>query len=338
MRIAIVNDSRMAVEVIRRVLVQVPEHQIAWAAYDGEEAVRKCAEDTPDLVLMDLHMPVMDGVEATRQIMENSPCAILVVTASVGKHAAKVFEAMGFGALDAVDTPIPEESGQSLDSDSLLGKIATIGKLVGRANRRQSDRGKPRDRKTDVLPLVVIGASTGGPMALAKVLQALPKSFAGGIVLIQHVDVQFSEGLATWLDTQVPIDVRLAYEGCRPEPGVAWVAGTNQHLVLTDELSLSYVSRGYDTPYHPSVDVFFKSVARHWPGQGAAALLTGMGHDGADGLLALRGARWTTFAQDEETSVVYGMPRAAARLGAAQEILPIEKIGAAIAGALAGTD
>ena len=133
MRIAIVNDVPMAVEALRRVVTSVPEYQIAWIAADGEEAVRHCAADVPDLILMDLMMPRMDGAEASRIIMRDSPCAILIVTATVGGHSSKVFEAMGWGALDAVNTPVLERPGEPSRASELLAKIAMLSKLIGKS-------------------------------------------------------------------------------------------------------------------------------------------------------------------------------------------------------------
>src|SRR5579862_450945 len=133
MRIAIVNDMPMAVEALRRVITGVPEYQIAWIAADGEEAVRQCRADPPDLILMDLIMPRMDGAEASRLIMRDSPCAILIVTATVEGHSSKVFEAMGSGALDAVKTPVLDGPGKTGGGSDLLAKIAMLRKLIGRS-------------------------------------------------------------------------------------------------------------------------------------------------------------------------------------------------------------
>lgn len=328
MRIAIVNDMILAVEALRRIVVSVPGYELTWVARDGAEAVERCAADTPDLVLMDLIMPVMDGVEATRRIMKDAPCAILVVTATVSGNTSLVFEAMGHGALDAVNTPVLGASGKLEGGEALLAKIATIGKLIGKTPGLRHRRSVPVERTLaeEVPPLVVIGASTGGPKALADVLSRLPSGFGASIVIVQHVDVQFAPGMAAWLNDQTSLTVRTASEGCRPEVGTALLAGTNDHLILTPGRTLSYSPEPVDFPYRPSVDVFFKSVAAHWPRKGGAALLTGMGRDGAEGLLALRRAGWHTLAQDEASSVVYGMPKAAAEMGAANQILPIQEV------------
>jgi len=257
-------------------------------------------------------------------------CAILIVTASVIDHSAKVFEAMGLGALDAVDTPMVEANGQAIDGEPLLTKIATIGKLIGKSERRARrapTRPKERSKKKSAVPLLVIGSSTGGPMALAKILSKLPADFAAATVIIQHVDVQFSAGLASWLNDQTPLKVELAVSNCQPRLGTVWVAGTNDHLIMKPDWTMAYEKVDDPTPYCPSVDIFFHSVAQYWPDQGTGILLTGMGTDSAHGLKDLHEIGWRTIAQDESTSVVYGMPKAA------DDILPIDAIGPALVAA-----
>ncbi|MCP4346329.1 MAG: chemotaxis response regulator protein-glutamate methylesterase [Desulfobacterales bacterium] len=329
MRIAIVNDLMVAQESLRRIILSVPGHEIAWSARDGSEAVKKAAADTPDLILMDLIMPVMDGVEATRRIMEEYPCPILVVTATVGNNAAKVFEAMGYGALDAVNIPMMGSGAEAQRSRyTLLRKIHIIAKLRG-MSFNASNHIPPSEIAEPAPPLVVIGSSTGGPKALAKILSDLPNAFEAVTVIVQHVDEKFSAGLADWLDAQTLLQVKLAAEGERPETGKVYVAGTNDHLIFTPRLTFSYTPEPGNISYRPSVDVFFESVATHWLTDLSriAVLLTGIGRDGAKGLATLRQAGWHTIAQDEKTSVVYGMPKAAKELNAATEILPIEDIG-----------
>ena len=339
MRIGIVNDSLMAREALRRAVASAVTHQVAWLACDGKEAIQKAATDLPDLILMDLIMPGVDGVEATRQIMEKSPCPILVVTATVSGHLGRVYEAMGLGALDAVDTPSLGPTDSMAGASLLLQKIATIGKLVGRGPRLPVDPAvvagptvaAAGDRRSVSWNLVVLGASTGGPAAIGNVLSDLPDSPDASIVIIQHVDVAFAPGLARWLGDRTGRRIELAAAGDRPLPGRAYLAATNDHLVLDQSCQFRYVAEPIANHYRPSVDVFLTSVIRHWPEPGAAAVLTGMGRDGAAGLLALRQSGWLTIAQDEATSVVYGMPRAAAEVGAAGAILPIHEIGGAIA-------
>ncbi len=328
MRIAIVNDSLMAVEAMRRVLSGTGQHRVAWIARDGAEAVELCAKDRPDLILMDLIMPKVDGVEATRRIMSRSPCAIVVVTANVGINSSKVYEAMGAGALDAVNTPVFEKTDKLDGSAALLAKVDNIGKLISSEGGKKILRQKMAVRSLEVRrkKLVAIGASAGGPTALAKILSALPVNFPAAIVIVQHVDSQFAEGLAHWLGQQTQLQVRLAKEGDQPVAGTVLLAGRDRHLVFSDATRLSYTRSQVETSYCPSVDVFFKSVQRFWEDDAVGVLLTGMGRDGAEGLKALRSRGFHTIAQNEASSAVYGMPKAAMELQAASEILALDKI------------
>jgi len=341
MRIGIVNDSVMACEALRRVVLSAPGQEVAWIARDGEQAVAMARADRPDLILMDLFMPGTDGVEATRQITAESPCPILVVTATVSGHIGKVYQAMGYGALDAVDTPVLGSEGDLTGGSSLLDKIELIGRLIGKAPSRTPDELPPsaalptgRSREPALHPLVVIGASTGGPFALVEVLSRLPKVVRAGIVIVQHVDVMFAPGLKEWLGEQSGRKVTLIQEGMEPSEGETFLSCTDEHLVLGADRRLHHSAEPRSISYRPSVDVFFNSVARHWPRPGVGVLLTGMGRDGAAGLLALRQTGWKTIAQDEETSVVWGMPKAAAELGAAERVLPLSRIAQAIEGLL----
>jgi two-component system response regulator WspF len=331
MRIAIANDMALAVESLRRILQSSGLHDIAWIARDGAEAVKRCAQDRPDLILMDLIMPVMNGADATRQIMANSPCPILVVTSSVGGNADMVFEAMGAGALDAVRTPILAQQGEQ-GAAGLLAKIDTIEKLTRpMSTRRWSTKADESGVSYgDDCNLLAIGSSTGGPRALATILSALPADFPAGIVIIQHVDSQFAGELAAWLNEQCRLQVRIARNGDRPEPGIAMIAGTNDHLIVDACHRLSYSEEPRELVYRPSVDVFFESVAVRWKKEVVGVLLTGMGRDGGMGLLKLRDKGCHTIAEHQSTCAVYGMPKAAVQLNAAVEVLPVNEIAASL--------
>lgn len=325
MRIGIVNDLPIATEALRRVLTLAPEHQLVWTAKDGVEAVAKCACDKPDLLLMDLIMPRMNGVEATRQIMANTPCAILVVTADVDSNAASVFAAMGHGAIDAVDTPLLGSGNMLAGAQPLLKKITAISRLVGNEPVQRGTSGGTSSLDSSN-SLVAIGASAGGPAALATLLQGLPRDFAAAVVIVQHVDARFAPGLADWLGQLSSLPVKLAGEGDRALPGEVLIAGRDDHLVFKSADRLGYTSQPSDHVYRPSVDVFLHSAARYWGGPLVGVLLTGMGADGAQGLKALRTRGCHTIAQDRATSAVYGMPKAAAAISAATDILPLDQI------------
>lgn len=330
MRIGIVNDLALAVEALRRALSQRPDYVVVWTAANGDEAVARCAQEPPDLVLMDLLMPGMDGVEATRQIMAKSPCAVLVVTTSVGGNASRVFEAMGHGALDAVDLPTMAINGEedAEGASALLAKIDLIGRLIG-DRRQKTARSKPSAaRRGTSSRLLAIGASAGGPAAVAEVLGGLPVTFPMAIVVVQHIDEKFAKSMADWLGRFSQCPVRVARPGDTPTTGTVLLAGTNEHLVLRDDGRLDYTCKPVEMPYRPSVDVFFGSVADTWPGQAVGVLLSGMGRDGAIGLKAMRAKGHHTIAQDQASSAVYGMPKAAAELGAAVDILPLVRVAA----------
>lgn len=335
MRIAIVNDVALAREGLRRLIRASEGHEVAWTAGTGAEAVARCAQDLPDLVLMDLIMPEMDGVQATHAIMSATPCPILIVTASVDQNTAMVFEAMGNGALDAVNTPLLAGKHADDGRRALLEKIAVIGMLTGAAPSTPSARqvAHGRQQPQGIGPcLLTIGASSGGPQALAELLAGLPQDFGGAVVIVQHVDAQFAPGLAQWLDGQCALPVRLARQGDRPAPGEVLIAGTNEHLVMLPDGVLDYSARPDDSPYRPSVDVFWHSVNLHWDGEVTAVLLTGMGRDGARGMLELRDRGAHTIAQSRDSCAVFGMPRAAIEMGAAVSVQPLADIAAAVRG------
>jgi len=324
MRVAIANDLPLAVEVLRQAVV-ASGHEVAWVARDGDEAVRKAAADRPDLLLMDLVMPGTDGAAATARIMAATPCPILVVTATVSGNYGLVTAALGAGALDAVGLPTSGADG----SRELLAKIAQVARKL----RGTGDTPVPGKLGPPRAALVLVGASTGGPQAIGELLTQLPATFGAAVVVVQHIAEEFTRGLADWLRPKCRLPLRLARVGDLPAAGEVLIAGRDDHLFLERDGRLNYTAKPLDTPYRPNIDVLFRSAALGRPG--VAVLLTGMGRDGADGLLTLRRAGWTTFAQSEATCAVYGMPDAAAKLGAARYVLSPAEIGQQIAAARA---
>lgn len=330
MKIAIVNDVLLITEALRRVLANTQEHEVIWTASSGEQAIQFCTENRPDLILMDLIMPGMDGVEATRQIMQQTPCAILIVTASPEDNTSMVFRALGAGALDVTATPVL--SGSAAADATLLAKIKTVGKLITADQPANGIAGRPAvppaaSSQHDIDTLVAIGASTGGPIALARILRSWQPPANATAVIVQHIDQAFSSSFANWLASQIDFPVDVVEDGSQLLQGRILLAKTNDHVTLDSTFRLRYRAKPVNYPYRPSIDVFFHCVAQQWKKKAVGILLTGMGRDGAAGLLAMRKAGHLTIAQDQETSAVYGMPRAAAETGAAKMILPLEKIG-----------
>lgn len=334
LRIAIVNDMPLARQVLQQVILGSGRYQIAWVAEDGRQAVELARQDRPDIILMDLIMPELDGVAATREIMQHAACAIVIVTSSVNTNAARVFEAMGAGALDAINTPVLGLSGEKQGHEQLLYKLDTLARLVEATHKVQpldqpQTRHEPMPHKGDYL--IAIGASTGGPAAIRTILSAFPADFPAAFVIVQHVDEQFAPSFAKWLDEEMALPVRLARDGDPIQIGEVLVAGRGEdHLVMNRHQRLNYTAEPESYAYRPSVNVFFESMAQFWTHHAVGILLTGMGRDGGAGLLALKQAGCHTIAQDRETSAIYGMPKTAADLNAANEILPINQIAIAI--------
>jgi two-component system response regulator WspF len=334
MRIGIVNDMPIAVEAIRRAVLARPEHSVAWVATDGGQAISRCRDDLPDVVLMDMVMPGMDGVEATRRIMRDTPCPIVVVTATVEGNSQRVYEALGHGALDAVRTPEFGLRGEIEGWQPLLRKLAHVAMLAHREPAETVDEPSPPPAPILRRPgIVAIGASTGGPQALLQVLRGFPRPCPWPIVVVQHLGAEFVPGLAAWLEQSTGISVRLV-AGLEPlRDGTLYLAQREAHLVCETPTTVTVSDEPTDSLHRPSVDVLFGSLRVH-DAAGVAVLLTGMGRDGADGLLGLRRAGWWTIAQDRATSVVWGMPGEAVRIGAAIETLGLDAIGPAVTAAM----
>lgn len=334
MRVGIVNDLRMATEVLRRTVAETEGFTVAWVAYDGEHAEMHHRADPADIVLMDLVMPGIDGAETTAHIMKIKPCAILVVTATVTGNRQLVFGAMGNGALDAVTTPDLKHPDSIAE---FRRKLLSVSRLVG----QKKNSAKPLSpskahgavmsrRHYGKFPVVGIGASTGGPQALATVLRKLPSDFPAAVVIVQHLDCQFVPGLQRWLAHECALPIHLAKENEAVRQGHVYLAETRDHLVIRRSLDgsphLHYVVEPEDSPHRPSADVFLNSLAALRNTDCVGVVLTGMGRDGAEGLLALRRSGALTLAQDQASSVVYGMPRAALEVGAVDENLSLEAI------------
>jgi len=328
-KIAIVNSAGIVVEAQRQALTRRPAHEVIWVARTAREALARCSVQLPDVMLLGLDDPDISSA-ASGRLFDGLGFPIVIVASNVAANAGRVLEAMSGTAVDAVDAPM-----DAALTTNFLRKIDIVERLIttwatGGTEDQLGTTGifAPSPR------LVCIGASAGGPAALATVLGALPADFSAAIVIVQHVDERFARSLVEWLAPRSRIPVRAVTEGERPAKGVALVAATDSHLVLNKQERLGYVREPATAIYRPSVDVFFNSVSAHWRGIAVGVLLTGMGRDGAAGLKALRDRGCHTIAQDGATSAVYGMPKAAAAIGAAVEVLPLAGVVPGILGAL----
>jgi two-component system chemotaxis response regulator CheB len=351
LRVLVAEDSLTIRGRLCEILAADPGIEVVGQADNGKRAIELCEALKPDVVTLDMVMPVMSGLTATEYIMAYVPTPILIVSASTNRgELFKTYDALAAGAVDVLEKPGASDADgvwerRFIAAVKLTAKIKVIthprARLSGRDWSDAAGAAAPgplpspsplpawRDRvPSQRCRVLAIGASTGGPAAIVKVLRALPVPLPVPALLVLHIDEPFASAFAEWLDGQAPHRVVYAHEGDRLDSltGRVAMAPPSKHLTVAGgRLRLTL-----DPPRHscrPSVDVLFESLAQDCPEQVTACLLTGMGRDGAAGLLAIRRGGGTTIAQDEATSVVYGMPREAALLGAAQMVLPLDRIG-----------
>jgi two-component system chemotaxis response regulator CheB len=324
-RVLLVDDSASVRAVLRRFFAKTDDLQVVGEAEDGAQAVAAVLAVEPHVVVMDLQMPVMDGYDAIERIMAVRPTPIVVLSSRANRNQMQTaFEAMRRGALEVLPKPEDTPSWQQL-AGSLPGTVRAVAEARAQplAARPRPPRPVPAVAAPVALRYVAIGASTGGPAAIRELLAEIPAEVPVSFLIVQHIAAGFEVGFADWLNKEFPLDVRLAKDGERPPPGAVRLAPGGSHLLLEPDGVLRLDS---GTParrgHRPSVDELFLSCAQSCPEQVAGVILTGMGADGAEGLLALRAAGGLTFAQDEASSVVFGMPRVALERGAADLALP----------------
>jgi two-component system chemotaxis response regulator CheB len=342
-RVLVVDDSITVRKRIVSILAADPALEVVGEAADGTQAVALCHECRPDVVTLDLVLPGVSGITAIEHIMVERPTPILVVSSATNRaELVRTYDALAAGALDVLDKP----AGGDTDAGWALQLVATV-KLLSRVKVISHPRARlTRLASSAPLPaphhpalggarprrVVAIGASTGGPAAVATVLRQLPRDFDVPVLLVVHINEPFGTAFAEWLSRQVNRVVRYPKHGDSLSTVVGQVAMAppGRHLELVYG-QLWLTDAGERHSCRPSVDVLFESLARHLGRDTAACLLTGMGRDGAEGLLALRRAGALTIAQDEASCVVYGMPREAAALDAATLVLPLDLIGPTLA-------
>jgi two-component system, chemotaxis family, protein-glutamate methylesterase/glutaminase len=341
-RVLVVDDSLTVRRRLCEVIAAAPGFQVIGEAADGKHAIELCESRRPDVVTMDMMLPIMSGLAATEYIMAHCPTPILVVSSEANRgELFKTYDALAAGAVDVLEKPTGDEADgvwetRLLSTLRVVARIRVITHLRGRLRPIGSDpplRALPERPTGDPrIQIVALGASTGGPGALVDVLSSLPASFDVPIVIVLHIGEKFGFALADWLDGQTRRRVAYAEDGMAVSAlrGRVVMAPPGRHLVVHGgRLRLTGGAERHSC--RPSVDVLFESVATEYGAAAAACLLTGMGRDGAAGLLAIRQAGGVTVAQDEASCVIYGMPREAALLGAAQHVLPLARIGVSIA-------
>jgi two-component system chemotaxis response regulator CheB len=344
-RVLVVEDSITIRKRIVEVLGSDPDLHVVAEAADGKQAIDLCERHRPDVITLDMMLPVMSGLAATEYIMAHRPTPIVIVSASMNRgEVFKTYDALAAGAIDVLDKPTNGQP-DGVWEERLVATVKLASRIKVITHPRASlNRFRGHDGRPGVAPVaprdcaaVAIGGSTGGPAAVLDILRALPASFPVPILLVIHIGALFAAPFAEWLNEQSPFRVDFARDG-QPMPfgerGRVVLAPPDQHLVARDgRLRLSNAPERHSC--RPSVDVLFESVASDLGARVAACLLTGMGKDGAAGLLAIRRAGGATIVQDETTSIVFGMPREAIALGAAERVLPLGEIAPALA-AVAG--
>jgi two-component system, chemotaxis family, protein-glutamate methylesterase/glutaminase len=348
LRVLVTEDSVVARALLVSIVNRDPGLEVVGEARDGQEAVELAAKLKPDVITMDVHMPKLDGLEATRRIMSETPTPIVVISAIDPKDVRLSFEALDSGALAVLAKPTGPAAPDFADRAAEI--VSTIKTMSGVrvVKRRPRLAGAPESpvpspqspvpstarpaarRKIDI---VAIGSSTGGPDALGKIVGALPATAPVPIVIVQHITVGFHQGLVDWLNNVTPLSVKLGAEGDQLRAGEVVVAPGEKHLTVDAGRRIKLIDEDAVRGHRPSATKLFQSVTKVYSANALGVILTGMGDDGADGLVDLHNAGGWVIGQDEATCVVYGMPREAALRGAVNEVLPLGEIACGIVSA-----
>ncbi len=341
LKVLIVEDSRVAQEFLAHILTSDPEIQVVGVANDGEEALEAVKDKRPDAITMDLHMPKVDGFEATRRIMETVPTPIVIVSASTGaKEVASTFRALEAGALavvlrpPGVGHPEHEASARALiQTVKLMAEVKVVRRIPRMARERLPAPSPllPALKAGTGIQVVAIGASTGGPVVLRTILSGLPQQMPVPVLIVQHIASGFVDGFVEWLAGASHFPVHVAAHGEYPLPGHGYVAPDGLHMGVGRGARILLSDHAPENGLRPSVAYLFRSVAQVFGPRAVGILLTGMGRDGAEELKTMKDKGAITVAQDGASSAVHGMPGEAIKLGAAMHILPPEGIAALLA-------
>jgi two-component system chemotaxis response regulator CheB len=337
-RVLVVEDSAVAREYLVHLFDQDPALEVVGIAKDGLEAVEQAEHLRPDIITMDVHMPRMNGYEATRRIMERTPTPIVMMSAYTSDDVPMAFDALKAGAVALVDKPPGAEHShhagsicQLLEQVKLMAKVKVVKRMTRREFPVSQAPPLQRDRK---LRLIAIGASTGGPAAVAEILNRLTGELPP-ILVVQHIAPGFTIGLAEWLSRSTALTVKVAEGGEQVRPATVYVAPNGGQMGITNDGRITLTQEAAKGGFSPSATYLFRSVAETYGPCAVGILLSGMGRDGVSGLLRMRQTGGITFAQDEESSVIFGMPQEAIRAGAAVHVLSPARIANAISSLVA---
>ena len=333
-KVLIVDDSPTARKLLVHIVNSANNMEVLAEASDGSQAVRLNQKLKPDVILMDITMPKMNGMEATEEIMATNPTPIVMISADLhGREAEIGFKALSLGALTVMPKPVgmgnSDYQGQAARLVTTLRNMAGVHVIHHLGSRKQvPSPAPPRPVRLGVKTkprIIAIASSTGGPAALGEILKQLPVQFETPIVIVQHISPAFNESLMGWLRSVTSLRVVEPQAGQRPQPGHIYLAPGGKHLRFNPNQSFAFATMP-QTSHVPSGDELFDAVASAYGSQAVGVILTGMGSDGARGLRRMYEAGAFTIAQDEESSVVYGMPKEAVAFGGVKQVLPLSGI------------
>lgn len=338
-KVLIVDDSPITLAVLKRMLMSLNDIEVVGTVLNGQAALEAIPKLNPTVVCTDLHMPIMDGLELTRQIMEKFPRPVLAVSTAVQKEDKdNIFDLLDAGALDVCPKPrggIGLQTDYKELADELIGKIRTIASIKVSAKNLMPHEEIPRISRSAHLQIssnhlereiIAIGASTGGPQALKRILTDFPENFPIPIICVLHISTEFLQSLVDWISANCALQVKIAENGQKPEPGTIYFPAADSHLEFDKNKTFASLRKLPYKGYRPSITVTFDSIARTFGENSVGVLLTGMGSDGADGMKAINEQGGLTIGQDEASSVVYGLVKKAEELNVVQELMALDEI------------
>ncbi|MCL4473385.1 MAG: chemotaxis-specific protein-glutamate methyltransferase CheB [Actinobacteria bacterium] len=336
-RVLIADDSPTVRLMLCRMLEMDSGIKVVGTASDGREAVEQVAALEPDLVTMDVNMPIMDGLAAIEHIMAYNPVPVLVVSSVVGRdNTANAARALGAGAVDVICKPAPktldEFNNVAADLRAKIKLLSRVRVITHPRARLLNKIIKPVEIRTtsgavEEHKIVAIGSSTGGPQALQRILCSLPADFTARVVIVQHIARGFTDGLIEWLSSSCKMDIIKGSDGHLLEPGEVVIAPDGIHMIVTTSGRIQLVERQIPGPHKPSIDVLLESVADVYGKKAVGVILTGMGRDGAQGIKAIHDRGGHTIAQDKNTSVIFSMAKEAIKLGGVDRVVPLSAVG-----------